>query len=141
MNWKKEAVNLLKDFPAKQEALTNISKRYEMLDFETKNSCEKIPLKGSLSDEQEYLFNSMAEKKLLKNNLTLVQQEVDLVNNALSSLSEPERRILEGFYIKESKFGKDDLMDEFCVERSRLYELKEQALRKFTLTMYGFLES
>ena len=145
MNWKKEAINLLKDYPAKQESMTNLKERYRMLDYEMQNlhaaQSDKIPVKGGLSRQQEHLINTIAEKEQLKCNYNIVKQQLDWIDRGLASLSADERLVLEGFFITTGAEVKNDLMDSLCIERSALYELRDRALRKFTMSMYGLLES
>ena len=145
MNWKKEAVSLLTDYSAKQEAMSSLKERYRMLDAEMKSlragQSDKIPLKGDLSRAQDRLINSIAEKEQLKQNYAFVRQQLNWIDRGLSVLEPNERMVLEGFYISAGPRAKDDLMDALCIERSALYELKDRALRKFTMSMYGLLES
>ncbi len=145
MNWKKEAINLLKDYPAKKDSLENLKERYAMLELESQSlraaQTTSIPLKGGLSRQQEHLINSLAEKEQLQANYRFTKQQLNWVEKGLSQLAEDERLVLMGFYANDDSYSKNDLMDQLCIERSALYELKEKALRKFTLTMYGLLES
>lgn len=145
MNWKKEAISLLKDYPVRKKSLHLLKERYTMLENEmlSLRNAEKhsIPVKGMLSYEQEQLINALAEQEFLQFNYQVVQQQLDWVERGLSSLNQEERMILEGFYISTAAHSKDDLMDKLCVERSTLYEMKDKALRKFTISMYGMLES
>ncbi len=145
MNWKKEAVNLLKDYPARKESLHNIKERYTMLEKEMSKlrsaENEHIPVRGALSRTQEQLFNTMTEKEQLQFNYHMVRQQLDWVDRGLASLNEEERIVLEGFFLASAEHSKDDLMDKLCVERSTLYDMREKALRKFTISMYGLLES
>ena len=145
MNWKKEAVSLLKDYPARKKSLNNLKERYTMLENEMINlrsmQQDRIPVKGALSSTQEQFINSIAEQEQLQFNYRMVKQQLDWVDRGLSSLNAEERMILEGFFLSSAEHAKDDLMDKLCVERSTLYEMKDKALRKFTISMYGLLES
>ncbi len=145
MNWKKEAINLLRDYPAKQQSLNNLKERYAMLELGSQSlraaQTSAIPLHGGLSRQQEHLINSIAEKEQVLANYNMTAKQLKWVEKGLSQLSAQERLILEGFYIKDGENAKNDLMNELCIERSALYDQKEKALRKFTLTMYGLLES
>ena len=145
MNWKKEAMNLLKDYPARKDALGSIKERYAMLECESQGlraaQTDKIPLKGGLNRQQERLINTMAEKEQLQFNYRMAKQQLDWIDKGLNNLEPDERQVLEGFFISTSSTAKDDLMDSLCIERSALYELRDRALRKFTISMYGLLES
>ncbi len=145
MNWKKEAINLLKDYPVKMYALENLKERYTMLELESKSirasQTSSIPLKGDLNRQQEHLINSLAEKEQLQANFRFTKRHINWIEKGLSSLEEDERQVLEGFFIKGDSRAKEDLMDQLAIERSALYDLKEKALRKFALSMYGLIES
>ena len=86
-------------------------------------------------------INTIAEKEQLQLNYRMAKQQLDWIDRGLQILEPDERLVLEGFYISTSPTAKDDLMDSLCIERSALYELKDRALRKFTIGMYGMLES
>ena len=62
---------------------------------------------------------------------------VETVDNALSALSDDERLILDRFYINREKDSVGLLCEELCLERSRVYQLKDKAVRHFTLILYG----
>ena len=144
MNWKKEAVNLLKEYPMRKDSLQSLKQRHAMLDREVKEltAREEIPsVKGELSAAQNQLLSSTAEQKQLQLNYQLAKVQLQWIEKGLSALDEDERMVLEGFYLIGGPCVKSDLMDALCNERSALYQLKDRALRKFTMSMYGLLES
>lgn len=145
MNWKNEAVALLKDYPAKHAACYALREQDQHLSrqLEKLNPPEPGPLtqRGPLSQEAEDYLRLSAERALTQQNLELVERHCARVERGLQQLAPQERQVLEGFYISPGPFGKDDLMDALHVERSALYERKEQALRHFTLATFGLLES
>ena len=71
----------------------------------------------------------MANKKLL-----------DLIERGLASLDKTERLVLDRFYIDRPKNHVERLMEELNYEKTRVYEIKDQALYKFTIAMYGIVE-
>ena len=144
MNWKKEAVNLLKEYPMRKDSLQSLKHRHAMLDREVKEltAHEELPtVKGELSAAQDQLLSSTAEEKQLQLNYQLTKLQLQWIERGLSALDEDERMVLEGFYLIGGPSVKSDLMDALCIERSALYQLKDRALRKFTMSMYGLLES
>ncbi len=76
-----------------------------------------------------------------KNELCTLKRLVKLTERGLSQLTDEERRVLERFFIYRGGRHVDDLMEELCYERTRIYELKDEALYKFTVAMYGMPES
>lgn len=143
MNWKKEAVNQLKEYHSRRDSMVNLITRCKQLEKEVKR-CENLPIptNGKLSEEQEQLLNHRSELKQLKANYAMASCQLRWIEQGLAALSDDERMVLEGFYVEEAgPFTKSDLMDKLCIERSALYTMKDRALRKFTLSMYGMLES
>lgn len=144
MNWKKEAVNQLKEYSCRKDSLKSIQNRCRLLETETTTLKERelpLPLRGPLSDAQEQLLSSIAEQKQLLANYQMAKLQLQWIEKGLSVLDEDERMVLEGFYMIGGPCIKQDLMSDLCIERSALYELKDRALRKFTMSMYGLLES
>ncbi|MBQ8598914.1 MAG: hypothetical protein IJ411_02210 [Oscillospiraceae bacterium] len=144
MNWKKEAVNQLKEYPNRKDSLQSIKSRCRLLEEETTALKERelpLPLRGALSTAQDQLLSSTAEQKQLQANYHMAKLQLQWIEKGLSALDEDERMVLEGFYMIGGPCIKQDLMSDLCIERSALYELKERALRKFTMSMYGLLES
>lgn len=144
MNWKKEAVNLLKEYPQRKESLLSLKQRHAMLQRELQELHEHAALpsvKGELSAAQEQLLSCTTEQKQLQLNYQLAKLQLQWIERGLSALDEDERMVLEGFYQIGGPCIKSDLMDALCIERSALYLLKDRALRKFTMSMYGLLES
>ncbi len=144
MNWKKEAVNLLKEYPQRKDSLQSLKQRHAMLERELRELNEhsgKPPVKGELTAAQEQLLSSTTEQKQLLLNYQLAKLQLQWIEKGLSALDEDERMVLEGFYLIGGPCVKSDLMDALCIERTALYQLKDRALRKFTMSMYGLLES
>ena len=144
MNWKKEAVNLLKEYPQRKDSLQSLKQRHAMLERELRELNEhggKPQVKGELTAAQEQLLSSTTEQKQLLLNYQLAKLQLQWIEKGLSALDEDERMVLEGFYFIGGPCVKGDLMDALCIERTALYQLKDRALRKFTMSMYGLLES
>ena len=85
-------------------------------------------------------MSNILKREALKNDLEIAKREIEITKKALGVLSADERRILELFYINRQSGYIDRLCDELCVERSRVYTMKDEALRKFCLAVCGTVD-
>ena len=139
MDWKKESIEQLKEYAQRQEALKNLAERYEGLDYEIAQIQKEA---ASLTPEKRSrLLSAVAEKEHLRRNYTMTKQMVDLTRKGLSSLNKEQLQVLDGFYIHREMNHAEHLMEKLYVEKSKLYTMKDEALHKFTVTMYGMTES
>ena len=144
MKWSDCAIQDLRKYKHLKGSLESIPERMESLRcrFESiKGSVtDKIPVKGGSSRYEDNLLDIIVENErlqlLYKANKTLL----DLIERGLSSLDKTERLVLDRFYIDRPKDHVEKLMEELNYEKSRVYEIKDQALYKFTISMYGIVE-
>lgn len=143
MNWKVEAVRDLKTYSQRKESVENIQERIKVLDEQFKSlkgiSADE-PVMGGMSKQEEKWLDNIAERERLSFSLKIAEALVELTEKGLDVLDDRERQILEGFYINHTENHVDVLCDELHFEKSRLYQIKDKALRKFTIAMYGTVE-
>jgi len=143
MNWQKEAINDLKNYPLRQEALLNLRESIRDLkeDYESLRGLSSgTPVKGGISRQEEQRINNIVEREKLKQNLMIVQRLLGRTQRGLDALTEQQRDILDGFYIHRTSSHIDDLCLKHCISPPRLYQLKNEALYSFTLAMYGIVD-
>lgn len=145
MKWTEYAIDSLKKHISRQTALLNLGDRIKELDADfvaTKGAVtDRMPVKGGCSKNEERLLNNIVERDELLQNYNSVERAVNRVDRALSSLNERQKRVLEGFYIFRTDDYMDRLCDELHVEVAQVYRLKDEALKKFTLALYGTIEN
>ena len=133
-----------KDYRSKKESLSQTNAELARLNQEMmgiKSSLgSKIEIDKSY-DFDERLINIIARREELKFAQENTIRWLEIIDNALSALNEEERLILHRFYIDRGKNSIDLLCEELYLERSRVYKLKDRAIRHFTLVLYGVLES
>lgn len=143
MNWKAESAKELKTYPQRKEAVENIKKRIKILDEQFK-SLKGIsvgePVMGGASRQEDKWLDNISERARLSFSLEIAEALVELTEKGLSVLDDKERQILEGFYMQRADNHVEKLCDRFHLEKTRLYELKDNALKKFTTAMYGTVE-
>lgn len=144
LDWQKAAIDDLRNYRSMKRGVANNKDRIEALEDRMEmlrcGWSDATPVKGGTSGAEDKLINAIAEKERLELNIRAVEPLLAIVDKALQSLSEDERYILERFYVDRHKGYISRLCDEFGYEERQIYRLKDQALRKFTIAMYGITE-
>lgn len=145
MNWKYEAIDKLKNYDARKRAAVNILEEIRRLKHKSSSirsaSADGTPVKGGGSGREDMLLSRMVEVAELENRLRAVKWWLSPVERALECLTEEERLVLDRFYIHPMKGSADRLCDELNLERTAIYRRKDDALRHFTIALYGATES
>lgn len=81
------------------------------------------------------------KREELGRSLEQTKKWVELVELGLSVLNDEERLILDGFYIRSEKGAADRLAGDLALDVKTVYRRKDAALRRFTIALYGCLES
>ena len=143
MNWQKEAVNDLKSYEARRQSVDNLKERIADLEkraIKLGGTSNSVPVQGGGNRNEEALVNNIAERERLKMALSAAQKLVDVIDRGLAVLDDDEYKVLEGFYINRSSRHLDKLCDDLHCEQATVYRIKERALYKFTLAMYGVVD-
>lgn len=93
-----------------------------------------------LKTDTEYV-NMIVESERLNANIKLCQNLIALIERGLASLTDEERAVLEEFYMTPGSPNIIELKVRFGYETRSIYRLRDTALEKFTLAMYGISES
>ena len=143
MDWKNEAVNDLKNYNLRKRAIESLRDRIRLLEEQIKAvASPKVGerVMGGAKKPDEGWLNNITERERLSQSLYIAESMVELTERGLSTLEERERRVLEGFYVTPETDHVFKLCTELFLEKSTLYRLKNEALRKFTLAQYGTVE-
>lgn len=147
MDWKSEAIDKLKQYEAKRQALESLPLEIAQVESTMtsirSSRVDGVAVKGSGSSGQEnMMLNCIALKDELQRNLDRTQMWVDSVDGALSVLKPDDRHILERVYINSEAKAIERLMDEYgMMEPSGIYKRIKKVIRKFTIALYGVVES
>lgn len=144
MNWSSFAVEHLKDYEAKREAISNISENIATLEAKFTSirsaATDGIPTGDNSNHREEMLIGNIAYRQELAENLKIVKREVALTEKALAKLDKKEFMILELFFIRRPCDYINRLCDELFISQSELYRKKDDALKHFTRIYYGIVE-
>ena len=145
LNWCIFAVQRLRDYESRKEALENLAEQIAGLEdrFTAIRSAttDSTPVQGGNDNRQEQmLIYNIATREELQKNMEIIKKEIAVTEKALNTLTESEKKILTRFYINRSKGYVDRLCEELYISKTELYRQKEDALKKFTMLCYGIVE-
>lgn len=145
LNWKREAIENLKDYSAKKTSIQNIADEIGELNSKKASirsaTADGTAAKGGGSVREDVMLDNIIRAEKLSDNLRDVRRWVSRVDTGLSALDDEERLLLDRFYINPERGAADTLAFELSVDIKTVYHRKDRALRKFTVAMYGCVES
>lgn len=145
MDWKTMAVEKLKDYEAKRQALESIPLQIAEVESAMTSirstRADSTPVRGGGSGYEEKMLNCIVQRDELQRCLDRAKLWVGVVERGLGVLTDEERLILDRFYIHPAKGNVDRLCGELFVETTQVYRRKDRALYRFTVALYGGVES
>jgi hypothetical protein len=142
MDWKREAEWDLRCHAARTGSLQSMREHLAALREQAvairSGPVERV--QGGARAPDDRLTDNMVKCERLAHTYHATKRLVELGERGLSQLSPEERRVLELFYIARVPGHVERLMDELHIEQSQVYRLKDAALHKFALAMYGLAE-
>ena len=142
MDWRAEAIEKLKGYEANRKALDSIPLELERLGAAYTGiraaQVDGTPTAdGSSNRREDAMLSNIVHRDELKRRLREARLWVEIVDGGLSVLDDEDRLTLELCFIHKVKGSMDDLCERLCVEKSAAYRRRDQALRRFTLALYG----
>lgn len=145
MDWKREAIDKLKNYEARRGALERIPQEIERLELAYAGlrsaTTDGTPVSGGGSTREDSMLSNIVHREELARRLGEARLWVEMVNQAFGALTDEERLVLDRFYIHRSKGGVIGLCEELGVEQSTVYRKRDAALRHFTIALYGVCET
>lgn len=145
MDWKREAIDKLKYYEVRREALENIPKEIKRLESAYTGirsvMTDGTAVSGGGSTRGDSMLSNIVHRDELKRRLKEVRLWVAQVDKALAVLDNEERLVLDRFYIHRAKGVVGELCDRLNLEKTAVYDRRDRALRRFTIALYGVTES
>ena len=145
MNWQKEAINDLRCHEKRKAALESLADEIRELRSRTYGSsapaADAVPVQGGTSTAEGRWIAAIDELERKKEAYRITKRQVDAVERGLAVLDEQQRMVLNVFFVNRVQGGADYLVEKLNLERTRIYELRETALRNFTIARYGVVET
>ena len=144
MKWKNEAMEKLRRYHDMRQAVKNIPEEIDRLKAEACSiravTTDTVSVKGGGNRREEALINNLVEQQELEGTLQQVKRWLTTADRGLAALSPDERLILQRLYLLPEKGAIERLCGELGVEQSSIYRKRDQALHRFTVALYGFLD-
>lgn len=142
MNWQKVSIERLRAYEARLNSLTLIPEQIKTLELGFTSiraaTTDATAVRGGEGNKrEEALIDNIVMREELANNLKIAEREIAITEKGLAGLTEEQQTILEMFYIDRPRGHVEKLCEELFLEKSRVYALKEEALKKFTIACYG----
>ena len=143
-DWKYNAIQDLREYRPLRDSLTNIPQEIAAIELDMQTlkgiSYDKTPVEGGASRHEDRLINCIDRKQRLSENFKVAKMRVERIERGLQSLSDKEQLVLRRFYIQRETRYVERLCGELGYEERTIYRMKDAALKKFTLSMFGVLD-
>lgn len=137
--WKLLAIEELETYPAKKEAMTTIPERLRELESDFVSigspSADKVAVQGGGGNDKA--LNNIVQRDKLSQNLAEVVRFTARVERGLAVLGDDENEILSRCYIHPERGAVERIANARGLDKSTVYRMRDDALRKFTIAMYG----
>lgn len=144
MKWTDCAIADLRKYAAMKDSLTNIPERIRALEIKFKSvksgSSDSTPVQGGGSRIEDAWLDNIVERERLKLLYHADVRMVKLIERGLAALTQEERLTVQLFYIDRPRDHIETLCSSLGCEKTQVYRIKDIALYKFTITMFGITE-
>lgn len=141
MNWKEEAAQRLGDYRYMRNAMGSIQRELKRLEKEATAlkslAMDRVCVPNAAGRKEDRLLNNLVRRQQLSDSLVQVELWLDSTDAALKCLQTEERQILDRIYIRADWGNATELAADLGMERSTIYRRRDDALRKFTVALYG----
>lgn len=144
MEWKMFAIEKLKNHQAKKQSLVSIPLEIAEIESKMKGIRSSLPDRPAVRGGSTYddkMLNCLVRKEELQGLLDRAQLAVQEVTGALQILDPEEQLVLDRLYISPAKGKMGGLCSELKLDKTSAYRRRDAALRKFTIALYGCVES
>ena len=145
MDWKQEAADKLMQYEARRQSLENIPAEIRRLELDytslRSSTADAVPSHGNGSRREDAMLTNIVRREELARQLESARAWVALTDGGLSALDEEDKLVLDRFFVHRRKGACEQLCEELDREKAQVYRRRDRALRRFTLALYGGLES
>lgn len=144
MNWKSEAIERLRKYESMKSAVQTIPDELRRLEMEAVSlkavRTDRLSVKAG-AEPDDPLLNNMVRREELACTLRQAQLWVQTTEQGLAELTPEDRHILHRLFISNSRGNIERLCQEIGCEQSTVYRKRDQAIYRFTIALYGFVET
>lgn len=141
MNYKQAAIDDLRNHAKRKEALRNIKDKIAALQAQYEasktNTYGAAPVNGGASQTEDRWVNNIMERERLKVAYAATKRLVDIVERGLEGLTDEEREVLLEVANLRGRYDAEAVAARHNMSRRTFFRVKDEALYKLTITMYG----
>lgn len=139
MDWKKNTIEEIKNYSYLRIKCVRLREKLEELESKSKtiHGVKLSHQKIKSSAQSQKILNQLIEREELYHMLNATRNKVKKLERAFKKLDPNERSILDKFYISRQDLTLAQMCSHFSVERSTLYRMKDSALKKLALNLFG----
>lgn len=89
---------------------------------------------------EEALIGNLDMRRRLQLNYQFTKRLVKITEAGLAALGDGERAVLESFYVNSAANPVKAVEEKLGIKKSQIYELKDAALKRFTISLFGSIE-
>ena len=121
------------------QGVKNLRERIEILDAQLEGirSPGSTEGAGSGRERDETYCDVITKRDNMRRRLSVIEREVQLIDKALSALSQPERDALTIRYVNSEYNSIGHICSALHVERTKAYSICAGALQHFSTALYG----
>lgn len=139
--WKQQARKDLQEYEAKKKSLENIPDQIRELEEKMTSirsqTADSISVKGGGGGRDDAYLSNIVARDCLSTNLEANRRLVSRISNALSILTDDEKKLLTRFYIAPERGAAYNIAGEKNVDHKTVYKWTDSALERFAIAMYG----
>ncbi len=140
MDYVREAIESLKEYNTLIVAEKNLTEQITAFLLERDNIKATVmsfaPGKSS-NEPDDKLANNIFQRRVLSKNLRLTKKRMECMDRAFATLTDEEGQVLNRMFVTGGKNSVEDLKDQLGYERSQIYNIKNEAIKKFAKALYG----
>lgn len=145
MNWKSEAIDRLRRYESMKNAIRTIPDEISRLEMEAVSikavRTDKLPVKSGSTDRNDALLDNMVRREELAWTLKQAKLWVKTTERGLGELTPEDKLVLHRLFISNERGNIERLCQELGCEQSTVYRKRDQAIYRFTIALYGFVET
>lgn len=145
MDWQREATEDLVIYKARKAAIENLQEDLKMIESKLESPAGgtygDTPVRGSGSPDDK-IIGLIDRKGRIEDNLNDAKKFCNSIERGLAILDEEHRLILQRMYIDTPKSIRDAALrvgDLLHVDLSTVYRMRYDALYRFTVARYGYI--
>lgn len=140
--WQEVTKDLLRNIELKRKAYHKLLAQLQRLEEEYERLkgpvLSDIAVQGGmLNKEEERRLNNLVEREELEMAADLLKLEIEAFEEAWKELTPKEQTVLTYFYISRTHDYLDRLCEMYHCEKTKIYNIKDEALYKLTMLRYG----